>query len=233
MPARPGSAAERGGVTGNKRGSPRSPQGFLNSPSEDPAQSFLEGMPESTLESTPESPSECSSNSALCLSPYLSSYLPPYRTLYVGLCRGLCRHVCLHLDSDPCRDLYREPHPTLYRMSYRKPHGKPNPALFCWLYGFEYRQLYGSVNLAPCRQIQPGGRPVGRGVDGRIVVTAVVTTTYRCPSASRLHSANRACGLCERTDSFYLPAGTMRGRAVKMRKLEIFLLGCILRKACS
>jgi len=41
--------------------------------------------------------------------------------------------------------------------------------------------LYDSVNLAPDREIWPPGRPVGRGVGGRIVAGELSTTTYRWP----------------------------------------------------
>jgi len=82
--------------------------------------------------------------------------------VYADLCRALCRHVGLHLYSDLYRDPYREPHPALNRASFQKPFGKPNPALFHWLYGFKYRKLFDSVNPAPNLQTQPPGQRVGR-----------------------------------------------------------------------
>jgi hypothetical protein len=56
------------------------------------------------------------------------------------------------VDSDLYRDLYREPYPALNRASLQKPLGKPNPALFRWLYGLKYRSLFDLVNLAPYRE---------------------------------------------------------------------------------
>jgi hypothetical protein len=75
-----------------------------------------------------------------------------YVWTYAELCRALRRHVRLHLNGDLHRDLSREPYPAPNRASLQKPFEKLNPALFHWLYGFEYRQLSDSVNLAPYRE---------------------------------------------------------------------------------
>ena len=98
----------------------------------------------------------------MCLSPYVFSYPPSCLSVYAGLCCALRRHVCLHVYGDLCRETYREPYPALNRTSFRKPFGKPNPALFHWLYGFKYRKLFDSVNPAPNLQTQPPGQRVGR-----------------------------------------------------------------------
>ena len=79
--------------------------------------------------------------------------------MYPDLCLDLRRHSCLRLNLNPCLDLDLNLnlalYPTQYQSPYRKPFGKPNPALFRRLYGVENRTLFACVNLAPCREKLP------------------------------------------------------------------------------
>jgi hypothetical protein len=88
----------------------------------------------------------------MCLAPYLSSYPSSCRSAYAYLCRALYRRLRLCLNLNLNLDLNLAPYPALNRASFQKPLGKPNPALFRWLYGLKYRSLLVRVNLAPDRE---------------------------------------------------------------------------------
>ena len=94
----------------------------------------------------------------MCLSKYVSGYV---RT-YAGLCRALRRRLRLFLNLNLNLNLNLSSYAALNRASLQKPFEKPNPTLFHRLDGLKYRSLYDLVNLAPYRQTQPPGRPVGR-----------------------------------------------------------------------
>jgi len=82
-------------------------------------------------------------------------------------------HLRRRLYLDLNLNLNLRLYPALNRALFQKPYVKPNPALFHQLYGLKYRSLFNTVNLAAYRRTQPGERPLGRWVGGRIVVPAV------------------------------------------------------------
>jgi hypothetical protein len=94
----------------------------------------------------------------LCLARYIAVWV----WTYAGLCRALRRHVCLRLYLDLNLNLNSRLCPPLNRALFQKLLEKPNPALFPQLYGLKYRSLLDLANLAPYRETQPPGRPLGR-----------------------------------------------------------------------
>jgi hypothetical protein len=66
------------------------------------------------------------------------------------------------VNSDLYLDLSNKLFAALNRALFQKPFAKPNPALSPQLYGLKYRSLFDLVNLAPYRETQPPGRPLGR-----------------------------------------------------------------------
>ena len=110
----------------------------------------------------------------LCLAKYLSKFAAKFRSKYRRLRTRLCHqlHRQLHrelnivlylgLDASLCDALLKQLFKTLFRQLFAK--------LFGLLFDLKYLQLQSQSYLVLYRQMLPPRRPVGRGVDGRIVV---------------------------------------------------------------
>jgi len=113
------------------------------------------------------------------LSLYFRKYWQTYSQLRTRMRRQLRRSLCLDLDLDLFRKLNLFPNLNLYLSLFRSLLRQLIASSFGSSYESKLEQLWASTRLTLGRPMLPPGRPVGRGVDGRIVVQMAATTTYR------------------------------------------------------
>ena len=114
----------------------------------------------------------------LCLQPspllYLSLFVRKYRQTSLKPCTDLCRQLrsslCPELNLNQCSDLNLNLSLNLNLQSYPSLFQQLFAALYGTMFASSCEQLFGSTRLALYLNRQPGRRPVGRGVGGRIVV---------------------------------------------------------------
>ncbi|GEM_PF-1211128 len=133
---------------------------------------------------------------AFGLAKYHSSFIRKYpqtcRELYGELCRRVCRELCPELNLNLNFGLNLNLNLNLNSRSYPSLFRQMFAALYGAMFASSCEQLFGTTRLVLSLNRQPGRRPLGRGVGGRIVVGNGLTTTYRrrpvlllCPQASR------------------------------------------------
>ncbi len=133
---------------------------------------------------------------AFGLAKYHSSFIRKHpqmrRELYGELRRQVCHKLCPELNLSLNFGLNLNLNLNLNSRSYPSLFRQMLAALFGSMLESKYAQLLALSHLALRRQKLPPRRPLGRGVDGRIVVRDGLTTTYRrrpvsllCPLASR------------------------------------------------
>jgi hypothetical protein len=114
---------------------------------------------------------------------YLSLFARKHRQKHCRLRTHLYRQLHRQLHSEMNLALYRDLGTSLHRALFAKSYKSLFRQLFAALFGSMFDLMYGwlqvSSRLALCRQMLPPRRPVGRGVDGRIVLGERSTTTYR------------------------------------------------------
>jgi len=117
------------------------------------------------------------------LTKYRSLLVVKYRQIYRESCACLRWQVYRKLDHELYRKLHGKLLAELSRSLLSKPHEtlirRFFASLFAAMFGSLFEKLRASSRLPTHRQRPRGRRPVGRGVDGRIVVGFWPTTTYR------------------------------------------------------
>jgi len=144
---------------------------------------------------------------AFGLAKYHSSFIRKYpqtcRELCGEMCRQVCRKLCPELDLNPCSDLNLNLNLNLNPASYPSLFRQMFAVLFDSMLKSKYAQLLALSHLALLRQKLPPRRPLGRGLDGGIVVRNSLTTTYR-----QTRAGTEVCAAGARHRSgFYSSAG--------------------------
>lgn len=121
----------------------------------------------------------------MCLLKYPSKFAAKFRQKYRWLCNRLCSQLHRSLYLDLNLDLDLDLNPSLYGWLFKQLFETLFQMLFAKLFGSMFKSksawLWASSRLALCRQMLLPRRPVGRGVDGRIVAGRRSATTCRCP----------------------------------------------------
>jgi hypothetical protein len=144
------------------------------------------------------------------LKKYPEKFAGKYRQKCPESCTRLRRHVCLHLNSDLCLNLNLafnlNLNLLLFLNSFQQLFQKSFALLFGFLFVKKSLQLQGLSYLAWYRQTQPGERPLGRPLHGRIVARHAADTTSRGSPSLPDADLNRPRQPCKPTGKQMFPA---------------------------